>query len=217
MDSPADLVIHVQSIYILVYCFLAIIAIVIYEWLASLEDEIDLIWCGCGRGGLSIVSTLYILSRYAWILDLAVTLTTINPVSYTSCQVLGRVLLVLLMIEECSAAVFAAIRVYAISGRNFSLAVITLLLAMVLPLAQLVYQAPERLEVLPPPFNCTNLPFFQSPQIVITLIMLSHGAMAIADFIAVAVTWRKTYATYRSLPQANMRVSLARVLLYDGK
>ena len=46
--------------------------------------------------------------------------------------------------------------------------------------------------------------------------MVSHGTMAIADFIAVAVTWRKTYATYRSLPQANMRVSLARVLLYDG-
>ena len=34
--------------------------------------------------------------------------------------------------------VFTTIRVYAISGRNFSLAVITLLLAMVLPLAQLV-------------------------------------------------------------------------------
>ena len=54
---------------------------VIYEWLYSLEDEIDLIWCG--RGRLSVVSTLYILSRYAWILDSAVWLSTINPVSYT--------------------------------------------------------------------------------------------------------------------------------------
>ncbi|KAI0740613.1 hypothetical protein C8Q76DRAFT_781311 [Earliella scabrosa] len=87
---------------------------------------------------------------------------------------------------------------------------------MVLPLAELVNQAPGRVEVLPPPFNCTNYPFIQSPQITVMLIVLSHGALAVADFIAVAVTWRKTYATYRSLPKANMKVSLTRILLYDG-
>ena len=54
---------------------------IVYEWVVSLEDEIALIWCGSGR--LTVVSTVYILSRYGWILHFGLLLSTLNPISNT--------------------------------------------------------------------------------------------------------------------------------------
>ncbi|TFY57127.1 hypothetical protein EVJ58_g7216 [Rhodofomes roseus] len=188
-----DTVSILQSVFI-DNCFLVVaIALYVFDRCICAGREIDLIW----SRGHSLVSALYALLEVLTVLYFG--LLGAQNFTYLDCKFTSiepRVpetiaLQAITASYDAVIAIVAALRVYAINGRDSRLSVVVFML-LLLRSAYDVFEAVSRLYIVS----------------IVTSIA--------ADGIVFIVTWRRTYNVVRLSREANIEVSLSSLLLRDG-
>ncbi|KAH9829110.1 uncharacterized protein C8Q71DRAFT_912057, partial [Rhodofomes roseus] len=110
-------------------------------------------------------------------------------------------------------AVIAALRVYAINGKDWRLSAVVFVL-LLLRSAYDVFDGIDALGVdVPPPVGCV---IDNAPSVDVQVYIASIATSIAADAIVFVVTWRRTYDVVRLSREANIKVSLSSLLLRDG-
>ncbi|KAH9896095.1 hypothetical protein C8Q73DRAFT_745200 [Cubamyces lactineus] len=176
-------------------------ALIFYEYAITFNNEVRLIW----RRRITAASVLYFLNRYIMILDNIVTLISFPAM----CSALAWIDVVLNLLPYFIWNVFSTMRVYAVSGRDWRIAVLVCVL-MLGPIISNIYNIPFEFPVnMPPPYNCS----FDN-----TISLATHNIVPLmtADAVIIAVTWWKTYRFKKSADDARVATSLVDLLLRDG-
>ncbi|OCH87679.1 hypothetical protein OBBRIDRAFT_795996, partial [Obba rivulosa] len=206
-----------QSSWIKICCTAAASALVIFDHLSTLPREVNLIW----RRKLSPVAILFHLNRWTLLVWAALNFTiAFFPIlTQTSCMTMTSINSVLDTILMTVWACFSAIRVYAVSGRSWWMAIVVGLLSMA-PVAINMYQFFKQEEI-----QEKVLSFF-GPVCVVTLDIT--GAKAInfdirirlcfiaADIFVLAITFIKTYALIRDAERRHVSAPFATILWHNG-
>ncbi|KAM5543404.1 hypothetical protein V8D89_002655 [Ganoderma adspersum] len=207
----------------------AMLALVVYDWLINLDEEIRCFWT-FRKGRVQPVATLlYMLSRYLSILIEVLELQTVVPLSDMACKANFYAQNAINIPLLFTPAVFTAIRVYALSQNNKVLAISTFAVLFGPTFSVAVVNAMSKPGVLPSPFNCSiiqsSLPQEASNRLcVLTRQKANENIVNVAgtvinvigDLLALFVTWRKTYTIYKSQRGVLRGPSLMRVMLYNG-
>ncbi|KAI0364168.1 hypothetical protein BV20DRAFT_1006208 [Pilatotrama ljubarskyi] len=212
-DETAAVVALYQAEFTLQYIGIATTALLLYDVLLCFGAEIRLVW----RDPYSFASVLYVLIRYPILVDDLLGLATLSPLSDKGCTIIGWASHVLALLTLPGPAVFAALRVYALSGRSKILSGITLVLSLSLFLTELsdVYHFPPINE--PSPLNCSISGSYSFP-IAIAVTLTGRVPAILAECLVLGITWRESYKTLRLLQATGKSdsPSLHQVLLQNG-
>ncbi|KAH9851988.1 hypothetical protein C2E23DRAFT_828545 [Lenzites betulinus] len=177
-------------------------AFLLYDYLISLDREIELFW----TRSLTGASAIYFFTRYTTLICYDVLgAITFAHLSDTSCALLTKAQAAFSMIQYIPWAVFAALRVLALSGMNWPLAILVFLLGI----------APVATNFAQYGFNLTgvNDPITGcQAQLSITRVQVEMTCLILADTIAVVVT---VVQTRKAVGVSSSGRSLGHVLLYD--
>ncbi|KAI0323966.1 hypothetical protein GY45DRAFT_1263739, partial [Cubamyces sp. BRFM 1775] len=182
--------------------------LIFYEYAITFSKEVRLIW----RRRITAASVLFFLNRYVMIADNIVTLISYPAMSdrvSTECSALAWIDVVLNLLPYFIWNVFSTMRVYAISGRDWRIAVLVCIL-MLGPIVSNIYNIPFEFPInMPPPYNCS----FDN-----SVSLATHNIVPLmtADAIIIIVTWWKTYGFKKSADDARVATSLVDLLLRDG-
>ncbi|KAI0353195.1 hypothetical protein OH77DRAFT_1512835 [Trametes cingulata] len=210
MCPEADVVPHGSDLY--TYCGISTSALVVFDWLITLGDEISYIWAS----PMKAASWLFMANRYLLLTSVALSLVTLGPVSSQSCTVIQWIFAICLYSGDLVAAVFSACRAYALSRQSKALAIITLILASA-PLIMNCIHFSVWIQVvnLPAPLNCSvqdNAP----PSLSWRLLVFTRACQLVADLLVVAVTWKATKHIMQNQDVLGGRPSYSMVLLVNG-
>ncbi|KAI0356738.1 hypothetical protein OH77DRAFT_1422925 [Trametes cingulata] len=213
-ETQATAVIQLyQAVFASGYIVVAATALLLYDVLLSFDAEARLVW----RNPKSFASLLYLLNRYLALFILLLSFATINPIPDNSCIAVGWCLSILAILELLGPAVFAALRMYALSGRNKYLSAVTLILS----LAPALEALSDTYKYLPaneaPPANCTVTGFY-SPQINIGRALAARLPVILADCLVISITWRESFKNLNVLHalRNSEQPSLYRIFLQNG-
>jgi hypothetical protein len=187
-------------------------ALVFYEYIITLQDEIDMIW----RKRWNAATILFMVNRYLMLLYNAVGL--VIPTTLRSCtavQILLDILTVLLFVVF---AVFATLRIYAIWNRNIPISLLILALYLV-PVVSNTYA-----------FATDTIGFFVDPDAgpqCFETSKLSNGVnsrlalstrlcLMVADAIVLLLTWRKTFGMRTRASKLSVNTPLLTLIIKDG-
>ncbi|KAI0364167.1 hypothetical protein BV20DRAFT_974750 [Pilatotrama ljubarskyi] len=203
-----------QALYTLNYIIVDTTALVFYDVLICLHAEIRLVW----RNPRSLGSILYVVNRYPILVDCVLVVVTMSPMSDNSCNVIGWLLNILQALRLLGPALFAALRIYALSGRNKLLTgtILLLSLAPFLATVSVTYNFP--LANNPPPINCSSSGSY-SKQVNIGRVLATRLPVILADCIIIGITWRESYKNLgliRTTSDDSGQPSLHRVFLQNG-
>ncbi|KAM5545128.1 hypothetical protein V8D89_001239, partial [Ganoderma adspersum] len=147
------------------YCNNASTAILLYDWLLCIDQEVAFIWKAAG--GLNAGSLVYALSRFPFMMGLVINTATIFPLSISiltlsvmphSCRFAVWAADSFVLLSLLSVGMFSAFRVYAVSGRKvIPTLVVSILSAVPIIDSLMVYSGFTRAESLPSPFNCSGV------------------------------------------------------------
>ncbi|KAM5533764.1 hypothetical protein V8D89_012539 [Ganoderma adspersum] len=163
MSSQQALIDVVSALFTAEYCTFAAFALVVYDWLINLDEEIRCFWTFRKGGRLNAAVILYGLSRYPIMLLAILLLQTVYPMSDTlssksASPNRGKCAVGTLPSRHLS--VFSAIRVYAVSPNSKAIVILSFLLLFGPNFGAVVINAMDKAAVLPSPFNCSSV---QSP------------------------------------------------------
>ncbi|RDX47486.1 hypothetical protein OH76DRAFT_1484637 [Lentinus brumalis] len=140
-SDPYTLLSDLEKLYRGSCCAIAVLGFLFYDWLISFEDEVSLIWLSKNRR--TIASIVYAFIRYTPIIDALI------------CGIVVWIHRMLPVIQEIAASSFAALRIYAVSSKNRTLAGITFLLLLVPSVMALISDVTlVDIKDLPDPFDC---------------------------------------------------------------
>ncbi|KAI0357258.1 hypothetical protein OH77DRAFT_1422819 [Trametes cingulata] len=186
-------------------------AVIFHEYLITLDSEIRLIW----RRKITGASVLFMLNRYIFVFQNAITVTSYWPLPVTACNVLGWMDIVLNLIPYFIWNAFSTLRVYALCGRDWRLASLVSLL-MIGPIFGNLYNIPTmKPDDMAQPYNC-SVDNGVSLAMHNRLVLISRCSLIAADSIVLAVTWWKTYRLKKAADAANVKTSIVDLLLRDG-
>ncbi|KAL7278311.1 hypothetical protein ACG7TL_008287 [Trametes sanguinea] len=186
MSDSAALVDFYQQTVIYNYIGFATFVATIYDWLLCLGQETQLIWPQPRTGA----SALYFFNRYL-------------------CTFLLHLNWVAEYIMLIGPAVFSCLRVYALTGRNTVLSVLTLffgLMPFVLNMAT-IYAGHVVNE--PMPVGCTD-------EYTLSATVTIAGSLIFSDLLVIAVTWWSTYKISRLARSVTEKLTLNQVMLENG-
>ncbi|TBU65594.1 hypothetical protein BD310DRAFT_836540 [Dichomitus squalens] len=111
---------------------------------------------------------------------------------------------------------FSTMRIFALSGMNYFLAMVTFVLSILPPVLYLIQNLKwNRVENLSVPFNCSG-DDFTPRRILIMCTALGRGGSIIADCLVLIITWRRTYWAHKAQRHVGIGPSLNAVMLYNG-
>ncbi|KAI0670307.1 hypothetical protein C8Q78DRAFT_1079284 [Trametes maxima] len=213
-DSQEEVVeFIVQSIaefFVVNYIDLAAFALLVFDYVITFDNEVRFAWCR----KYSWAKIIFLFNRY---LSIALYFLSLGPLLPTnsllrrvhswhyvaaasvltftllvsSCKVLNYTMQTVTVLLYGVWAAFSGLRVYAISGRNWIVTVVVLLLALV-----------------PPMFTSGHLDRF------LRVSVMTRGCLLISEGIVITVTWIKTYHTARSA--VGGQVSFTTLVLREG-
>ncbi|OSC96461.1 hypothetical protein PYCCODRAFT_1441057 [Trametes coccinea BRFM310] len=187
-------------------CATAILVLVLYEYVVTFADEIELFW----KGKASSASVMFFLNRYLTLLGyLAAAPGTYHPITdIVNCRC--RLTIVMFqgtdLLRYFPQAAFSSLRVYALSDRKKWPAGFVFLLFMGPVGANLSTLQWLHISNSPPPVGCVSS--------VMTII--SRSCAIAADFLVVTVTWWKTRKSLKLYRQANLKTTYGSLILRDG-
>ncbi|OCH92797.1 hypothetical protein OBBRIDRAFT_886033 [Obba rivulosa] len=197
-------------------CSLSACAIVFYDHVVTLSREVELMW---GRKLTSVIMLFYLnrwsifvwaVMQFAYLNNLA-TLPSCEGVDFFS-DAVGILLYAIW-------AVFSGIRIYAISGGSWWLALVVFLLSLVaIGTNAYGWYAVAWFQINSLPvlgaacFSGRNVSAATDTALTIS----SRTCQIIADILVLIVTWYKTYALKRAAVRNNIEAPLATTLLRDG-
>ncbi|KAI0351094.1 hypothetical protein OH77DRAFT_968479 [Trametes cingulata] len=176
-------------------CGIAVAALLLYDALLCIDREWRLIW----RKPRSVASALYFVNRYLPIVWNVLPLFTIYVVSDKVCPALIWSEIVVSCVSLLGPAVFAFLRMYALSGKSKVLSGVTLVLSLA-------------------PFLVTISVVYRESitEALVSLTLASRTSLVLANLLVVAVTWRTTLRSVQMLRDALQQPSLHQVLLQSG-
>ncbi|KAL6299162.1 hypothetical protein BKA93DRAFT_808156 [Sparassis latifolia] len=187
----------VDNIFIDSCCYISIIALLLYDTALTFDREYQYIW----KAKISIPSLLYLTIRYCTVINTIPQILELQAqtVSLISCSVLEWLNMVLGTILLSSVAVFSAMRIYAIYGRNKLLFYILLGLGMVNPISN---------------FTCVGYTYNFSAEQMSRWNVGTRASTVTVDCLVLIMTWLKTYRTRKVAKE--VKTPLTTVLLTDG-
>ncbi|KAI0654382.1 hypothetical protein C8Q70DRAFT_1058478 [Cubamyces menziesii] len=223
-----------QSVQVVFFCDAAVTALVVYNWLINLGDEVDLFWSAPTKGA----SLLYFAIRYLAFVEPIIAMCTFYPmadkrymtthVPATSPLTIPQLLLQLRSGLLDNGPLFSANRAYALSEKTRLVYCAVLMLALGPFFADLIDNVVWTRPVnLPPPALCSEqdntppsanlLPLTQTPSRsrYDSVLLFSRLSATTADLIVVVVTWRATHKVLRET-RGLLKVSITQVLLFNG-
>ncbi|KAI0705318.1 hypothetical protein C8T65DRAFT_653027 [Cerioporus squamosus] len=207
--DPYTLLSDLEKLYRGSCCAIAVLVFLFYDWLISFGDEVSLIWLSKSRR--TTASIVYAFIRYTPIVDALMCVVSINALAMPSCGIIVWTHRMLPVIQEIAASSFAALRIYAVSSKNRTLAGITFLLLLVPSVMALISDVTlVDIMDLPDPFDCIMIVKFTD------LSMISRGCSIAADLLVAGVTWWSAYKTHEFAKGIKFRRSVGNVILHDG-
>jgi len=208
-----ELLVLLQDSFISSCCELAICACVLYEHLITLRKEVDLVW----GHKLTGPNAIFYVNRYALLLWAAVNIVSLFPWDTPSrCEAVLLLKFVAQVLLLSLWAVFSGLRVFAVSGRHWPLALLTVALGLV-PVALNIhsltktsYASVVALPVLG--HVCENISYITSDW----GILLSIASTIASDVLVLIATWYNTYHIKRDARHANVNATVVTLLLRDG-
>lgn len=170
------------------YCQVAVSALILYEYVITLKHEYRNMW----RGTRSFGTVLLFINRYVLLVfGLCVFLQTFPCSNAKSCKTIGLIYGVSQVLLFALIAVFSALRVYALSGRRWILASITLILALVPAGINLYAVIRQRFTSIAciscmPEYTEVEL---SSAAMSERLIIAAYISMIVSDLIVLGTTW----------------------------
>ncbi|KAI0794753.1 hypothetical protein C8Q74DRAFT_1250420 [Fomes fomentarius] len=191
-----------------------------YDWIINIEKDISLVW---RYERVTLPKTLYIATRYLWLVFVVLDIATTIPIDIQACKNIVQIQKVSSIIRYIPWAVFAGLRTYALTSRNVLLTaiVVTLALAIILPgLYTDTYEWVVDMNVPLPgcyyryTINNTTL----TPRLCHeSVIYASRGATIASEAIVSIITWKKTYKYSRAAIVVGKKESLPEILLRNGE
>ncbi|PIL30359.1 hypothetical protein GSI_07544 [Ganoderma sinense ZZ0214-1] len=214
-EDTADVVAEFSSFLISNYCSNAATTLYMYEYLLTIDYEVELFW----RRKFTGASALFFLNRYLrlwfYIAQLIFWASLSSPVRRSTCL---PVVVVLIRATIPSRA-FSGLRMFAISSKNWSLSIIVFALSIVPFATDLVNMRYGITGETLPDYGCSA--FELTPAFIerrrafaqaLQLTIAGWTCLMGADLLLIVVTWfALPRRTLRSSPN-----SFAHVLLYDG-
>lgn len=197
---------------------LAGVCLVLYEYIVTLSQEVSAMW----QGKLTSATLIFFLNRYttlAW--GIFGTLLLFNSIKQSASSYTHLIFFwgSLNMIWQGIWAAFSALRVYAVSDRNYLLALLALLLGLV-PVGTNAYTY-----AMSSPGHATlhttktlAVPGNEVPSAVANkLVIITHVSLISCDILVLAVTWASMLRLRRATGNAGERVApLLTLLGRDG-
>lgn len=195
-------------------CLLSTSVLVLYEYVLTLSQEIKCIW----KGRPTSVTIVYLLNRYTIVAYSITSILQLVSHSWKSITSIEDALVcweTLSMIWEFVWAVFGALRVYAVGGRNWPLAIVTLSLGLVSLVANAYIYARRS----PVPTSSSSAKKLSVPgnQVSITLenklMIASRTCLIASDILVLYVTWMSMLKLRRMSGSSSPRVSSLIVMM----
>ncbi|KAH9837575.1 uncharacterized protein C8Q71DRAFT_906584 [Rhodofomes roseus] len=199
------------------YCAVATTALVGYDWLLSMATEVKVVW----TWKLTLSSAVYVLTRYPILLFVALDWV---PFTYSEagCRGLMIVTAITNVVLVSMPGVFGALRVYAVSGRDWRPTLLTLALGLC-PGATNVYNLVTSrygAEILADGtyqcFSEQKSPVSLLSKIIPRLLILSRACVIACDTVVILSMWLYTRSHRRFIAQAMQKSSLVILMLRDG-
>ncbi|RPD53399.1 hypothetical protein L227DRAFT_568011 [Lentinus tigrinus ALCF2SS1-6] len=245
MSSPnepdvAAVIDAVHSVYVATFCLCAVTALVFYEYIYTIGQEVDLFW----KRKFTGATALFLANRYLIMFGYILSISTVEKVSDSSCKVyadyyllgdptaidlhrsphdscvgLVKTGVVIYNLPYVPWAVFSALRAYVLTKRSLPLALFTFGLGMVpygLNMAELGLGLTG---VVDPIFGCSDIVPRLTPELAkrilfLTVTIASRTPMIISDLILIGVTWRRLRGPVNLIRPST--AGLTAVLLRDG-
>ncbi|KAI0765599.1 hypothetical protein BD413DRAFT_481997, partial [Trametes elegans] len=186
-------------------------AFLLYDWIIALGEEVRLFWTRRFTGA----SVLYFFIRYIGILAYGL-ISVFAPVR---CALLIKVQAFFAIFAYIPWAVFAALRVLALSQMNRPLSILVLILSLASPAVNFMNFGYGLTGVNVLTTGCQGedaTPSYVTTMYVVTIV--SRTTLILADLLVIAVTIRSTRRKgMRAFPFGPAPQSLGEVLLYDGQ
>ncbi|KAJ8462625.1 hypothetical protein ONZ51_g10781 [Trametes cubensis] len=219
-----------QSVQVVFFCDAAVTALVVYNWLINLGDEVDLFWSAPTKGA----SLLYFAIRYLAFVEPIIAMCTFYPMADKvgsdhdpRCVAVYWITVLVGPFVYIAPAIFSANRAYALSEKTRLVYCAVLMLALGPFFADLIDNVVWTRPVnLPPPALCSEqdntppsanlLPLTQTPSRsrYDSVLLFSRLSATTADLIVVVVTWRATHKVLRET-RGLLKVSITQVLLFN--
>ncbi|KAH9917503.1 uncharacterized protein B0H18DRAFT_958346 [Fomitopsis serialis] len=199
------------------YCTVAISALIVYEHMITILDEVQHFW----HGRLTGSKVLFFTNRYALLGfalfnlgGMAPSNTALNDVARgNSCGGLSVVLNLCIFILYATEAVFAALRAFAISGFNWPAALLVLILGSltIWPNIYLIAKTTYYLESYGSAVACANTPDVSGESYYRCAV-----SAILCDALVLAITWWRTWGIKKAAEHARMSTPLVTILLRDA-
>ncbi|KAH9848271.1 hypothetical protein C2E23DRAFT_465389 [Lenzites betulinus] len=193
------------------YIVVAVAVLLLYEYAITLDQEVRLFWKPQARGA----SVLFFFIRYWTLVDYVVLglPSVFAHLSNSVCALFVKTQFAFTSLQYIPWGVLSALRVFALSGKNWVLSALVLLLSLgpaAVNLSLFGYGITGANDF---PVGCNEEIFITQKQDI----MLARATLIVADLILVVVTVVATWQ--RDVPFAirrSNRLSLSNVLLYNG-
>ncbi|RPD68564.1 hypothetical protein L226DRAFT_517034 [Lentinus tigrinus ALCF2SS1-7] len=215
MSSPnepdvAAVIDAVHSVYVATFCLCAVTALVFYEYIYTIGQEVDLFW----KRKFTGATALFLANRYLIMFGYILSISTVEKVSDSVCVGLVKTGVVIYNLPYVPWAVFSALRAYVLTKRSLPLALFTFGLGMVpygLNMAELGLGLTG---VVDPIFGCSDIVPRLTPELAKRVTIASRTPMIISDLILIGVTWRRLRGPVNLIRPST--AGLTAVLLRDG-
>lgn len=200
----------------LAYCQMSSTALLVYDCVNTLDAEVEHIW----RGEFSGAKVLYLFNRYTYLGEVLFDLMlTLGPQGVTGCKVLNVCLGATKFAANICTALISAFRVWAIWGQRWTLFLVVLPIALIVPcfnVANFASARTNQVNGLQVPFGGCVWMSVLSMETTQRLQVITRVSAIITDLIVLCSTWLKTHKIRRKMQFNKVKAPLLALLFRDG-
>ncbi|KAI0761303.1 hypothetical protein BD413DRAFT_486231 [Trametes elegans] len=215
MSSLAYLrpVVHDADLSFLISC--AATALTFYEHLITIRLEVQQIW----RREASVATALFVATRYLNVLNRLFAILGLYPIRDVIVSVATTVLWLQAATSSILVAVMsaiAAIRIFALWGRDYRFLIIVLLTGFFPAFASLFFRNASSVYIIPTRiYSCQAFPTAMTAATFKSLSIATRVIAIVSDGIVAVLTWVKTYQIYTLSKGARFSANYSALLLRD--
>ncbi|RPD57300.1 hypothetical protein L227DRAFT_655695 [Lentinus tigrinus ALCF2SS1-6] len=209
--AAPQLIAFYDSIFVQNCCGFASLSLLVYEYAITFGREVDFFW----RRKFTGASLLFFLNRYFPLVVNAVSFVGLAPLSDKGCSTIVHASPFLDILQYIPWAAFSALRVFALSGRHWPLAILVFLLAA-MPFMINCYTYTFLKSLNDPVFGCEATRYI-SPSLTKAFTIVSRTCLMASDVLVIITTWAATRNTVNLHgPNRGIGHTFAGTLLRDG-
>ncbi|KAI0742448.1 hypothetical protein C8Q80DRAFT_1188468 [Daedaleopsis nitida] len=206
-DEVASVISYSQSEFAVQISTISATALLVYDILLNLNEEVDLIW----KRKLSVVSLLYVVTRYVEVVAYLPSFALLFPLGDQNvrCRSLSILEAVGATCPYLAWAAFSAFRIHALSNRNIALTGFVFLLNSTFLIPDIYQYFHMTFIDAPYPYNCL--------QILPPMLWSTRATTILGESIVLAWTLKVVYQTRASCGNVTRFSNLLHVLLDNGE